>query len=127
MLKYHKDHSLSIIFSDESRFFNVPDNQCHWIRNDDFREEMCAKYEKFKFGTMVWEAIGYGFKSQLIFPRGKITAESYRNYIDKSNIFAEADQVFGKYNYYFQQDGAPSHCTSGTYKHLEQFGKILYG
>ena len=69
ILKYHRDHLLSIIFSDESRFCNDPDNQCHWIRNDDFREEMYAKYEKFKFGTMVWAAIGYGFNSQLIFPQ----------------------------------------------------------
>lgn len=62
---------------------------------------MCAKYEKFKLGTIVWAAICYGFKSQLVFPRGKITAESYRQFIDESNVFAEVDQVFGNYNYYF--------------------------
>ena len=58
---------------------------------------MCAKYEKFKLGTIVC----YGFKSQLVFPRGKIKAESYRQFIDESNVFAEVDQVFGNYNYYF--------------------------
>lgn len=57
MLKYHRDYLLSIIYSDESRFCNDPDNQCHWIRNDDFRKEMCQSIENFKIGTMVRAAI----------------------------------------------------------------------
>lgn len=78
MLRYHRNHLLLKKFGDKSRFCSDPDNQCHWIPKDKYREEMCAKYEKYKFGATVWATIGYRFKSKLVFPRGKNTAKSYR-------------------------------------------------
>lgn len=79
MLKLYRDHLLFIVFCDKSNFCANPDNQCYWMLNDDFREEMCAKYEK-QYGHQL--ATGSSF-------RGKNYSRNiYRNFVDKSNMFA---------------------------------------
>ena len=127
MLLYYRNILTIIVFSDESRFCQSPDNRCIWLRSNDFRESRSAKYSKYTFGTMVWAAIGKGFKSKLIFPKGKIDGDAYRKMLDSSNIFNDADQILGKYKYIFQQDGAPSHSTKETYEHIEKSARVLYG
>ena len=127
MLTYHRNSFSKIVFSDECRFCKLPDNSMRWIRSNDFREEKCAKYSKFTFGTMAWGAIGLNFKSKLIFPRGKIDAENYRHMLDESQIFKDADEKLGQFNYIFQQDGASAHTTQESYEHIEKDALILYG
>ena len=76
---------------------------------------------------MVWAAIGLDFKSKLVFPRGKIDAESYRKFLDESEIFVDADQLIGQHQYIFQQDSAPAHVTAETYQHIENYVHVLCG
>lgn len=96
-----------IVFSDECRFANDPDNRQHWIQSCDFRERRCAQHSKYTFPSMVWGDIGFDFKSNLVFPKGKINEYEYRYYLNKSNIFEEADEAYhGKFKWIFQQDEA---------------------
>ena len=126
MLAHFRGIFKCIIFSDECRFCQTPDNNCRWIMCNDFREEKCAKYSKYTFGTMAWGAIGLNFKSKLMFPKGKINSEVYQQMLADSNIFTEADNEFGKFRYIFQQDGAPSHKTIKTYNYIEKYAMVLY-
>ena len=75
---YQKDFHI-ILFSDESRFSNDPDNRMQWIVSNDFRDKVCAQYSKNKITTMVLGCIGMGFKSKLVFPRGKINENNGRS------------------------------------------------
>ena len=83
-----------IVFSDESRFANDPDNRQHWLQSSDFREKRCARQSKYTYSTMVWGAIGLNFKSKLVFPKGKINESEYRNYLKISNICDDADESY---------------------------------
>lgn len=65
-------------------------------------------------------AIGIGFKSNLVFPRGKINEFVYRDYLEESKTFKDADAAFGKYGYLFQQDGASPHLTIDTMNFIEE-------
>ncbi len=117
-----------IVFSDESRFANDPDNRQHWLQSSDFREKRCARQSKYTFSTMVWGAIGLNFKSKLVFPKGKINESEYRNYLKISNIFDDADESYhGKFKWIFQQDGATPHTTEKSFEFIEDKAKILYG
>ena len=127
MLSNNRDIFELILFSDECRFCNAPDNRSRWIRSNDFREDHCARYKKYTFGTMVWGAIGKNYRSPLVFPKGKINSEEYVNFLKKAHFFDDADQKLGKLKYVFQQDGATSHTTSSTYNYLEKHALILYG
>lgn len=62
---------MHIIFSDECRECNLPDNRCKWIFINDFRDAKSAQFSSKKISTMMWAAVGLGFKSKLIFPKGK--------------------------------------------------------
>lgn len=53
MLNNHRNLYKKMLFTDECRFCHTPDNRSMWIRSNDFREEKCARYTKYTFGTMV--------------------------------------------------------------------------
>lgn len=75
----------------------------------------------------MWGAVGLGFKSKLLFPKGKIDQRKYREYLNESNVFDDADQVYGKFQYIYQQDGATCHTTPKSYKFIEKRARVLYG
>lgn len=75
----------------------------------------------------MWVAVGLGFKSKLIFPFGKINQGKYREYSNGSNMFDDADQIYGKFHNIFQQDGATCHTTPKSFKFIEKRVQILYG
>ena len=127
MLVYHEQEFPIILFSDECRVCNLPDNKSRWVLVNDFRESQCAEYSSYKFGTMMWATIGIDFKSKLIFPKGKINEKIYRKCLKDSHIFEEADDKLGKFKYIFQQDGATSHTTPKSYKFIERKARVLYG
>ena len=128
MLENYSKYFPCIVFSDECRFANDPDNRQHWLLSDDFREKRCARCSKFSFSTMAWGAIGIDFKSKLVFPQGKIDHKSYRDYLIESRIFEDAALAFhGKYNYIFQEDGASPHMKDESFEFIEEKAKLLYG
>lgn len=120
MLLYHEQLLPIILFSDECRVYSLPDNKSRWILTNDFREEQCAQYSSYKFGTMMWATVGFNLKSKLMFPKGKINEKIYRKCLKDSQIFEQADHIF-------QQDGATCHTTSKTNKFIERRAKVLYG
>ena len=72
-----------IVFTDESRFCAQPDGGVKlWRKRDDFREEVCITYDKFPISCMVWGAIGYNFKSKLIFITDKLDASGYQKILE---------------------------------------------
>ena len=89
----------------------MADSTYCWIRNNDFRESRCAQHSKYRFGIMAFGAIGKNFRSKIVSPKGRITAEVYQNYLKESEVFVDADKNFGKFNYYFQLDNCTSHIT----------------
>lgn len=118
---------MPIIFSDECRVCNLTDNRCKWIFINDFRDANSAQFSSKKISTMMWAAVGLGFKSKLIFPKGKINQEKYREYLNDSNVFDDADQIYGKFQYIFQHDGATCHTTPNSFKFIEKRARVLYG
>ena len=69
MLSQNKSNLKNIIFSDESRFCNSPDNLMIWRRKDDYSDETTIEFSKKFIQTMAWAAIGYNFKTDLYFHR----------------------------------------------------------
>lgn len=100
MLANHKNIFEYILFSDECRFCNTPDNHSWWIRSNDFREERCAIYKKYTFGTMVCGSIGKNYQSPLVFPKGKINSEKYVNFLEEAHFLDGANQKLGKLKIY---------------------------
>lgn len=127
MLTYHQDDMPIIIFSDECRVCNQPDNKERWVLINDFREANCAEYTSYKFSTMMWAPVRIDFKSQLIFPRGKIDEKKYRENLKESLVFEDADDILGHHQYIFQQDEVTSHTTLKSYKFIERKARMLYG
>ena len=58
---------------------------------------------------MFWGAIGPGYKSPLILCSGGVDAPEYLQIIEKANLVADLDSLYGKWHWYFMQDGAPAH------------------
>lgn len=98
-----------IIFSDESRFAMNSDGKWVWRRRGDYEESAFTDRSKFPLTVMVWGAIGPGFKSRLVFCDNSVDQTEYIRILKESGLFNDADKVFGKGGWLFQQDGATSH------------------
>lgn len=69
---------------------------------------------------MIWGAIGLNFKSKLMFIDGTVTSDYYFNEIlIGSNVFDDADKVYGKGRWVFQQDNARPHISNETLMSLD--------
>ena len=77
------------------------------------REEVCISFEKYPVSCMVWGAIGFNFKSKLIFIKGTLGAKEYQEMLEKNKVFDSIRSVF-KDPFIFQQDGAPCHAAQAT-------------
>jgi hypothetical protein len=68
---------------------------------------------------MVWGAIGFGMKSELIiFENGTVNSERYLEAIQ--NFFTQADSIYGLGNWVFVQDGAACHTSEMALEALSQ-------
>jgi len=63
--------------------------------------------EKYTAGIMIYGAIGYNYKSRLVFTTLKIDSEIYAGNILKSGMLEDLKDQ----EYVFMQDGAPSHTS----------------
>lgn len=99
-----------VIFSDEC-----------WINNNDntHRKEWVFKNQtpsarrfqkRAEVKVMIWGAIGYNYKSKLIFVEGTMTAEKYQ-----ATILPHVKKAFvGRRGLYFMQDNARPHAAKAT-------------
>ena len=117
----------SIIFTDESKFSCSPDSILLWKKKGDIRKEVQAEYIKYPPSAMIWGAIGVGFKSSLVFLNKHVTAESYIQFLDESDIYSQIESAYQNRPYIFQQDGATAHTAESTMNVLQKRLKLLIG
>lgn len=108
------DWSNSVIFSDESRFCIHDDSRRVWIKRGVYNEGTFVNEQKYNQGIMVWGAIGKGWRSPLVLVKGKLNSQGYMDLLAENEIFGSLDKFYGPQNYYFEQDGAPSHRAKKT-------------
>jgi hypothetical protein len=61
---------------------------------------------------MAWGAIGFGFKSRLVFFNGCVNSTTYVSSL--ADFINQANSTYGLRNWVFVQDGAPSHTAKAT-------------
>jgi transposase len=112
-----------IIFSDES-WFELGRNRAYcWREPGVITSRHCNERKAHPLKIMIWGAIGWNFKSRLVFIEGRVDSKIYCNsIIIASYIKYEADIAFGKGNWILQQDNAPCHVSKQTREILEGYG-----
>ena len=108
----------TIIFSDESRICLGPDSRYIWYQPGEVCDSVYQEYQKAEVGIMVWGAIGYNFKSELIICPKTVDARSYRQIIRDSHMVEILNEQRGEGNWVFMQDGAPPHTAKDTQRFL---------
>lgn len=68
---------------------------------------------------MVWGAIGKGWRSPLVLVKGRLNSDGYISLLEDNEIFTSLPNFYGEKNYFFEQDGAPSHTSKKTLKFIE--------
>ena len=90
LLKKDDDFSKFLTCSDECRFENPPDHSYRWFEKDYFAESTMASYQKHNISSTVGIAIGYKFKSAVVFSR-IINLDEYWKILVKSRIYSSKD------------------------------------
>jgi hypothetical protein len=72
---------------------------------------VAVEHETFPNGLMVFAAIGPRFKFKLVVIMRSATGEKYREVLQQSAVFEQADAQFGARQWFFMQDGAPAHTS----------------
>lgn len=89
-------------------------------KKKDYSPNVCREKQAHPFRVMIWGAIGLNFKSKLMFIDGTVTSDYYFNEIlIGSNVFDDADKVYGKGRWVFQQDNARPHISNETLMSLD--------
>ena len=116
----------NVVFSDESLFQLYNGNRWLRRRSDDYSPQVCSEKVAHPPKVMIWGAIGYNFKSNLIFVEGPVNTESYVfDIIIGSDVLNGADKVYGHGKWVLQQDNARPHIANETYQLLDYFGAIF--
>jgi len=118
---------LPIYFSDECRFEQKADSSWRWIRRGDYNESSFSPISKSSTSVMIWAAIGYEFKSQLVIIEKNINSDEYTQIVTNNGFIEEANRKHGLFGWFFQQDGAPSHGSKNTFEKLSNQINILPG
>lgn len=116
-----------IVFSDESRFSDDPDNSWCYIRRGEWNENVMTAKKKFTKGVMCFGAIGIGFKSKLVVCRGTVNSDSYLANLMESGAIAEMDRRHGQFKWLLMEDGATCHTSRQTMEWMRQNVNLLPG
>ena len=122
----HLNH-LTIVFSDESWFEIGSQNHYVWR----IPGEVYPAIEKTDLPhppkAMIWGAIGHNFKSNLVFFQRSVNSDTYFNdAIIGSDLILNANYVYGRNCWYFQQDNARPHVSKKTLANLRNTGINLF-
>ena len=123
MLNHYSNILEKIVFSDESKFSDCPDNCMLWREPDDYSERTTASYLKREVSTMAWGAIAIDYKSKLYFYKGSVNQESYQKCLDDTEILTQVKER----GLIFQQDGASAHSTDGIINYITSKCRLLFG
>ena len=117
----------TIIFSDESWFEIGTQNHYVWRIPGEIYPEILKTDLPHPPKVMIWGAIGYNFKSNLVFFDRSVNSDTYyNNAILGSHLKANADYVYGLNGWFFQQDNARPHVSRKTLSNLRNTGIILF-
>jgi transposase len=114
------DWGTEVIISDESRFGLYNDNHFIWIRRGEYNPETFRAKPKYHQSVMVWGAIGYNYKSPLIFVDGNLNSEGYKKLLRDNSVFKGIQQARPKARSCFQQDGAACHTSKSSVSFLKE-------
>ena len=93
-----------VAFSDESWFVLGNNKRYVWRQDGNFRPK---------------GAVGYNFKSRLMFIEGTVTAPRYQEMLSLSQVFTDADSLYGVKSWYFQHDNARPHTAKESVKFIQ--------
>ena len=110
----------NIIFTDESRFQKGADNQWRRIRRGQWNESCFVTKEKFPFTVMVWGGIGVNYRSPLIECSKSVNSAEYRDILERSDMFNEMNNRYGRGKWTLMQDGAPCHLSRESLEWLDE-------
>lgn len=117
----------TIIFSDESWFEIGTQNHYVWRIPGEIYPEILKTDLPHPPKVMIWGAIGYNFKSNLVFFDRSVNSDTYyNNAILGSHLKANADYVYGLNGWFFQQDNARPHVSRKTLSNLRNSGITLF-
>ncbi|KAK9739595.1 hypothetical protein QE152_g8909 [Popillia japonica] len=113
-----EDFWRSVIFSDESRYCQFSDSGRTWVwRRSSQQLEAKFLQQTVKYGgtnIMVWGAIWYGGRSELIICEGNINAAKYIEILRQGPLPIFDNAILSKENAIFMEDGAPCHKARTT-------------
>ena len=116
-------HFMNVAFTDESWFQLDRNRRWVWVDKQNLTDGMFSKSKAHPKKVMIWGAIGWNFKSELIIIDKSVNTEYY---IDKilleSSFIDDADRCWGAGNWIFQQDNAPAHRSAETIAVLKELG-----
>ena len=117
----HNRNWRNVVFSDESRFnlFNADGRRRVFRRcNERYSNTCIVEHERYGGGSvMVWGAINYAFKSELVICNGNFTANAYINQVLRPVVCPMFQQHQGLT---YQHDNAPPHRARATTNFLNQ-------
>jgi transposase len=119
------DWTRQVIISDESRFGLYDDSRSMWVQRGVYTERTTRPVPKHDSSIMVWGAIGWNYKSQLIIVQGTLNALRYQDMLGSNNVIEGILHQFGRRNVWFQQDGAPAHRAKSTMKWLARLIRVI--
>ena len=98
-----------VVFSDESWFEIGAGRQFCWRHYYDSGEKVTCAKRAHPPKLMIWGAIGYNYKSNLVFLDKNITGDVYFADVICSGFLDTADECFGFNQWVLQQDNARPH------------------
>ena len=126
-LKREDLHNMPIVFSDESRFCEGPDNSWVYVRRGEWNDSVMAPTKKFYKGIMCFGAIGIGFKSELVVCKGTVNSAAYIDNLKNCGVIETMNERYGPFRWLFQQDGATCHTCRESVQWLRQHVNVLPG
>ena len=113
---YYEDEIdlLNIVFSDESRFVLGDDKRWVWRRNGEYNPTSFVQTGKFAQSLMIYGAIGFNYKSKLVFIDDTVDSKKYQENVIKSEMFEDMNGYKGRGQWIFMQDGARCHTSNDT-------------
>lgn len=81
-----------------------------------YNDQTFVNEKKYETEIMVWGAIVIGWRSPLILVKDRLNADGYIPMLNENDIFQSLNGHFGEKNFFFEQDGAPSHTAKKTKK-----------
>jgi hypothetical protein len=120
-------NTVTIIFSDESRFVLEYGHRWRHLRKGEWNEIVFVTKTKFPLSLMTWGAIGVDGKSECFFCSHAVDSEECQKTFLASELVDEMNRRLGKFQWCFMEDMASAHASADTTAFLIGHRRILTG